>query len=100
MFLDDGRVELDNNIVERSIRRITLNRKNALFAGSDGGAEPGFSSLCTAPIGSTSFLGQPARIRSGGAKSRRHHQTTCLRRRRLRHRATADARRPRAVNVP
>jgi transposase len=38
-FLDDGRIELDNNAVERSIRPITLNRKNALFAGSDGGAE-------------------------------------------------------------
>ena len=31
--------ELDNNIVERSIRPIALTRKNALFAGSDGGAE-------------------------------------------------------------
>lgn len=38
-FLDDGRVEIDNNVVERSIRPIALNRKNALFAGSDGGAE-------------------------------------------------------------
>jgi transposase len=38
-FIDDGRIELDNNIVERSIRPIALNRKNALFAGSDGGAE-------------------------------------------------------------
>jgi transposase len=38
-FLDDGRIELDNNAVERSIRPITLNRKNALFAGSDSGAE-------------------------------------------------------------
>lgn len=38
-FIDDGRIELDNNAVERSIRPITLNRKNALFAGSDGGAE-------------------------------------------------------------
>jgi transposase len=32
-FIDDGRIELDNNTVERSIR------KNALFAGSYGGAE-------------------------------------------------------------
>jgi IS66 C-terminal element/Transposase IS66 family len=32
-------IELDNNTVERSIRPIALNRKNALFAGSDGGAE-------------------------------------------------------------
>ena len=38
-FLDDGRIELDTNIVERSIRPIVLNRKNALFAGHDEGAE-------------------------------------------------------------
>jgi len=38
-FLDDGRLELDTNVVERSIRPIVLNRKNALFAGHDQGAE-------------------------------------------------------------
>ncbi len=38
MFLDDGRVEMDTNVVERAIRPHTLTRKNALFAGSDGGA--------------------------------------------------------------
>jgi transposase len=38
VFLDDGRVEMDTNSVERAIRPITLNRKNALFAGNDGGA--------------------------------------------------------------
>jgi hypothetical protein len=38
-FLDDGRVEVDSNIVERAIRPIALNRKNALFAGSDGCGE-------------------------------------------------------------
>ena len=38
-FLDDGRIELDTNIVERSMRPQALTRKNALFAGSDGGAE-------------------------------------------------------------
>jgi transposase len=38
-FIDDGRIEMDTNIVERSIRPIALNRKNALFAGSDGGGE-------------------------------------------------------------
>jgi len=32
-FIDDGRIELDNNTIERSIRPIALNRKNALFAG-------------------------------------------------------------------
>ena len=37
-FLDDGRVEIDSNTVERSIRPLALTRKNALFAGSDDGA--------------------------------------------------------------
>jgi len=39
LFLDDGRVDIDNNTVERTIRPLALNRKNALFAGSNGGAE-------------------------------------------------------------
>lgn len=37
LFLADGRVEIDSNIVERAIRPQTITRKNALFAGSDGG---------------------------------------------------------------
>lgn len=38
-FLDDGRIELDTNTVERAIRPICLGRNNALFAsGDDGGA--------------------------------------------------------------
>jgi transposase len=37
-FLDDGRIELDTNAVERAIRPIALGRKNHMFAGSDGGA--------------------------------------------------------------
>ncbi|WP_459662253.1 IS66 family transposase [Novosphingobium sp. 11B] len=39
LFLDDGRVEMDSNTVERSIRPLALNRKNALFAGSDEGGD-------------------------------------------------------------
>jgi transposase len=38
-FLDDGRIDLDNNPVERAIRPVALGRKNHLFAGSDGGGE-------------------------------------------------------------
>jgi len=38
-FLDDGRIEIDSNTVERAMRPIALTRKNALFAGSDEGAE-------------------------------------------------------------
>jgi transposase len=36
-FLHDGRLDIDSNIVERAIRPQTITRKNALFAGSDGG---------------------------------------------------------------
>src|SRR5690349_7343059 len=38
-FLDDGRIELDNNSVERAMRPVCLSRKNSLFAGSDEGGE-------------------------------------------------------------
>jgi transposase len=38
-FLEDGRIELDTNPVERAIRPVALGRKNHLFAGSDGGGE-------------------------------------------------------------
>jgi transposase len=39
LFLTDGRIEIDDNSVERTIRPIALNRKNAFFAGHDAGAE-------------------------------------------------------------
>ena len=38
-YLDDGRLEIDNNAAERAIRRLALGRKNWLFAGSDDGGE-------------------------------------------------------------
>jgi transposase len=37
-FLEDGRLELDNNGVERALRPIAVGRKGWLFAGSDEGA--------------------------------------------------------------
>ncbi len=39
VFLADGRVEADTNVVEREIRPIVLGRRNALFSGSARGAE-------------------------------------------------------------
>jgi transposase len=38
-FCDDGRIEIDNNAAERSLRAVVLGRKNFLFAGSDAGGE-------------------------------------------------------------
>ena len=37
-FLDNGRIEIDNNPVARAIRPVALGRKNHRFAGSDRGA--------------------------------------------------------------
>jgi hypothetical protein len=39
LFLTDGRIEIDNNSVERAMRPVCLSRKNSLFAGSNEGAE-------------------------------------------------------------
>ena len=38
-YVDDGRIEIDNNAAERSLRTVALGRKNYLFAGSDAGGE-------------------------------------------------------------
>ena len=38
-FLNDGKIEIDNNAAERAMRSIALGRKNYLFAGSDAGGE-------------------------------------------------------------
>jgi transposase len=39
LFLEDGRLEPDTNIVERSIRPISIGKKNSLFCGDEGGGE-------------------------------------------------------------
>ena len=38
LFLGDGRIEIDNNSLERSIRPVALTRKNSLFAGNESAA--------------------------------------------------------------
>ena len=38
-FLSDGRIEVDNNLVENVIRPLAVGRKNYLFAGSHAAAE-------------------------------------------------------------
>jgi hypothetical protein len=37
--LTDGRIEMDNNTVERTIRPIAIGRKNSLFSGHEAGAQ-------------------------------------------------------------
>ena len=36
-FLEDGKIEIDNNAAERAMRSVALGRKNWMFAGSDNG---------------------------------------------------------------
>jgi len=36
-YLDDGRLDIDNNAAERALRRVAVGRKNWLFVGSDHG---------------------------------------------------------------
>jgi len=38
-YIEDGRLEIDNNAAERTLRAVALGRKNYLFAGSDAGGE-------------------------------------------------------------
>ena len=46
LILENGRIELDSNAVERTIRPIALNRKNALFAGHDRLADRDLQTEC------------------------------------------------------
>ena len=39
VYVNDGRIEIDNNAAERALRAVALGRKNYLFAGSDAGGE-------------------------------------------------------------
>jgi hypothetical protein len=39
LFLYDGRIEVDNNMIERQMRPIGISRRNSLFAGNEGGAK-------------------------------------------------------------
>jgi len=39
VFVDDRRVEMDNNAAERALRAVAVGRKNYLFAGSDAGGQ-------------------------------------------------------------
>ena len=80
VFLGDGRVEMDTNVVERAIRPNTLTRKNALFAGSNGGARHWAMAMTLIQTAKLSGVDPMAwltdvleRIVSGRAKSHEMH---------------------------
>ncbi len=53
-YRDDGRIEIDNNSAERSIRPVVLGRRNYLFAGSDAGDHHRSASSFSAASSATS----------------------------------------------
>jgi Transposase IS66 family len=58
-FLEDGRIEIDSNTVERTMRPIGLGRRNSLFAGSCGGAESWAMRRCCRRPGSMVWIPTP-----------------------------------------
>ena len=54
-YLDDGKLLIDNNLAERTIRKLTTQRNNY---GSDAGAE--ISAAYHSVIGTVKFHGSPA----------------------------------------
>jgi len=82
LFLSDGRVEVDTNTVERSMRPIAMGRRNSLFSGNEGGAQSWAilaSLINTAKLNNldpqTYLLDVLERIVSGRTK---HHQLSEL----------------------
>ncbi len=45
-YLDDGELPIDNNLAERTIRKLTTQRNNSLHYGSDAGADGSNLSQC------------------------------------------------------
>jgi hypothetical protein len=54
-FCDDGRIEIDNNRVERQMRGVAVGRKNWLFAGSAAGGQR--AAVAYSLIGTCGLLG-------------------------------------------
>ena len=61
-FLEDGRVAIDNNPAERTLRPIGIGRKNWLFAGADTGAETLARALTVIETAKRNGLDPPARM--------------------------------------
>ena len=75
-FLDDGRLDIDSNVVERTIRPVVLSRKNALFASGDDGGERW---TCVASLVETCMCGWPPRCKGNDGGVAESRQRACVR---------------------
>ena len=65
-YLDDGELPIDNNLAERTIRKLTTSRNNSLHYGSDAGAEMAatyHSVIGTVKLHGSSILWLPANVK-------------------------------------
>ena len=70
-FLDDGHIEIDSNVVERAIRPLALNRKNALLRVRTAAASIGRSTpRSSRPANSTASIRKPISPTSSPASSK------------------------------
>ena len=61
-FVEDGRIEADNNIAERALRAVAIGRKNYLHFGSDAGGQS--AAVIYALLGTAKLRGAPALLRA------------------------------------
>ncbi len=81
-YVADGRIEIDNNAAERSLRDVALGRKNYLFAGSDSGGERAaaiYSLLGTAKLNGVDPEGYCARYSRASPITRSTESRSCCR---------------------
>jgi len=79
-YVDDGRLEIDNNAAERALRGVSLGRKNYLFMGSDAGGERAaafYSLVETAKLNGIDPEGYPMRSQSRW-KAQRWHRSVMI----------------------
>jgi hypothetical protein len=73
LFLEDGRVAIDNNPAERAIRPIAIGRKNWLFAGSEAGGEARADAMTIIETAKLSNLNPEAYLADVLARINDHH---------------------------
>ena len=68
VFCSDGAVDIDNNVSEREMKRVVLNRKNSLFVGNPRGGRT--AAILASTFGSLTFGGSPCPTRAATRRAK------------------------------